>query len=52
MKVLCEAGLVNSRKEGRWVYYSLNQANGRELARFIEELFQVTDTGDDHHACC
>ena len=52
MKVLCEAGLVNSRKEGRWVYYSLNQANGRELARFIEELFQVTNTGDDHHACC
>ena len=48
----CEAGLVNSRKEGRWVYYSLNQANGRELARFIKELFQVTNTGDDHHACC
>jgi ArsR family transcriptional regulator len=52
MKVLCEAGLVNSRKEGRWVYYSLNQANGRELARFIQDLFQVTNTGDDHHACC
>ena len=24
MKILCECGLVNSRKEGKWHYYSLN----------------------------
>ena len=24
MKVLCDCGLVNSRKEGKWSYYSLN----------------------------
>ena len=24
MKVLCDAGLVNSRKEGKWMHYSLN----------------------------
>lgn len=24
MKVLCECGLVKSRKEGKWSYYSLN----------------------------
>ena len=24
MKILCDCGLVNSRKEGKWSYYSLN----------------------------
>ena len=52
MKTLCEAGLVQSRKEGKWVYYSLNREKGQALARMIQELFQVTYTGDDHHACC
>jgi ArsR family transcriptional regulator len=23
MKVLCESGLVNPRKEGKWIYYSI-----------------------------
>lgn len=31
MKTLCEAGLVQSRKEGKWVYYSLNREKGRPL---------------------
>lgn len=52
MKTLCEARLVQSRKEGKWVYYSLNREKGQALARMIQELFQVTYTGDDHHACC
>lgn len=25
MKILCSAGIVDSRKDGRWVYYSINQ---------------------------
>lgn len=24
MKILCEAGIVNGRKEGKWVYYTLS----------------------------
>lgn len=24
MKILCDAGLVTSRKDGRWVYYKIN----------------------------
>ena len=24
MKILCECGLVNARKEGKWQHYSLN----------------------------
>lgn len=25
MKILCDCGLVNNRREGKWIYYSLNQ---------------------------
>lgn len=31
MKLLCEAGLVVSRKEGKWSYYSLNQERLSEI---------------------
>jgi ArsR family transcriptional regulator len=32
LKVLEEAGLVNSRKEGLWVYYSLSDGSGTPYA--------------------
>ena len=38
MKVLIECGLVNSRKEGTWNYYSLNEENTRALLMFLNEL--------------
>ena len=38
MKVLMECGLVDSRKEGTWNYYSLNKDNANELIRFLNEL--------------
>ena len=32
MKILCEAGFVNSRKDGKWMHYSLNK-EGFEAAK-------------------
>lgn len=31
MKLLCDSGLVNSRKDGRWIYYSISP-EGRDKA--------------------
>lgn len=31
MKSLCESGVVNCRREGKWMYYSINK-NGCEAA--------------------
>lgn len=42
MKVLMDCSLVNSRKEGIWSYYSLNNANCNRLIIFLMNL--VTDT--------
>ncbi|MBU3133994.1 metalloregulator ArsR/SmtB family transcription factor [Clostridium gasigenes] len=44
MKVLMECGVVSSRREGLWTYYSLNIINCNKLIFFIMNL--VTDTED------
>jgi len=38
MKILCDCGLVTGRKDGKWIYYSLNEAvveHFRDVLRFI-----------------
>lgn len=43
MKVLIECGLVESRKEGTWNYYSLNRKNVDELMIFLNEIMMYTE---------
>ena len=38
MKVLCECGLVDSKKEGKWSHYSLNCETFRLFQEFIGSL--------------
>ena len=38
MKILCDCGLVNGRKEGKWTYYSLNADIARDFKAFLEEV--------------
>lgn len=44
MKVLMEAGLVNSRKDGLWTHYSLNLKECNRLILLLMNI--VTDTED------
>lgn len=37
MKVLCECGLINTRKEGKWSHYSIN----REAADQVKNYFKA-----------
>ena len=48
MKILCECGIVNDRKEGKWHHYSLNSETLHGFKSFIETLSCV-EKGDD---CC
>jgi len=58
MKVLIECGLVKSRKEGLWSYYSLDATNSNKLVLFLMML--ITNTEDDcicknndkNNSCC
>ncbi|APH17020.1 bacterial regulatory, arsR family protein [Clostridium sporogenes] len=44
MKVLMDCGLVKSRKDGLWSYYSLNITNCNKLILFFMNI--ITDTDD------
>lgn len=44
MKILCECGLVNGRKEGKWMYYSLN---GEKVQDFKNFLCAITTDKED-----
>lgn len=38
MKILQNCNLVDGRKEGRWMFYSINQERVDELQQFIKQL--------------
>ena len=37
MKILCDSGIVNARKESRWVYYSVNSRKVNEIVAVMQE---------------
>jgi len=43
MKVLCDCGLVNGRKEGKWMYYSLNKNTTRDFENFLHNIMSSTE---------
>ena len=52
LKVLKDAGLIQDRPEGRWVYYAIDQ-NGLKLAeQFIGKLAVSTASKADVSTCC
>lgn len=44
MKILCDCGLVNGRKDGKWTYYSLSEKN---IYNFRSFLCLITTTKTD-----
>ncbi len=44
MKILCDCDLINVRKEGKWMYYSLNNEKVQDLKDF---LCSVTTSTED-----
>ena len=51
LKVLKDAGLVNDRPEGRWVYYSLNPAAVEDLQDIVDWLKSASHRSAKK-ACC
>lgn len=38
MKILCDSGIVNGRKEGKWMHYSISQEGVDAVISTLEEL--------------
>lgn len=43
MKLLVESGIVASRKDGKWTYYSINKAGGDVAKAMIDEIMDAKD---------
>jgi ArsR family transcriptional regulator len=51
LKTLKEAGLVNSRHQGRWIYYSLNLTQFTLLEQYLAG-FQSCQPMSSRRSCC
>ena len=38
MRILCDSGVVSSRKDGKWVRYSINPVGRAHLLTLLEEM--------------
>lgn len=41
LKILKEAGLVNSRQQGRWIYYSINGSQFTHLESYLTHFRSI-----------
>lgn len=40
MKILCESGIVEGTKEGKWIYYKMNMEKYMQVVSFLENNFK------------
>jgi ArsR family transcriptional regulator, arsenate/arsenite/antimonite-responsive transcriptional repressor len=52
LKVLKEAGLVLDRRDGRWMYYTLNPDALGEAGELIEGLASAPSAAERKNGCC
>jgi ArsR family transcriptional regulator len=52
LKVLKDADLVIDRREGRWMYYTLNPETLNEVAELIGGLTAAPTAGELKSGCC
>ena len=50
MKILCDAGIVNVRKEGKWMHYSICGESLAELSAMLRQLLTAANVPDN--CCC
>jgi ArsR family transcriptional regulator len=52
LKVLKDAGLIADRREGRWMYYALNQDALAEVTELVEALASAPTPAERKNGCC
>lgn len=51
MKILCDSGVVQGRKEGKWVHYSIDPAGAERAKQLLNQQVTVSASCADG-ACC
>ena len=52
LKVLKDTGLILDRREGRWMYYSINPEAIEELEEAVDRLKQAATSAVSASRCC
>jgi ArsR family transcriptional regulator len=52
LKVLKDAGLVTDRRDGRWMYYTLNTDTLAEAGELIDTLSSTPTAAERKNGCC
>jgi ArsR family transcriptional regulator, arsenate/arsenite/antimonite-responsive transcriptional repressor len=52
LKVLKDAGFIQDRREGRWMYYSLNPDAIEELEELVDSLKKAAKSAASAGRCC
>lgn len=47
MKLLCDADIVQGRKEGKWVHYSIDQEGAKRAQEILKQLVTL-DNANEH----
>lgn len=51
MKILCDSGIVEGRKEGKWMHYSISK-EGTEYARMCFDALTSANSTKEIQSCC
>ncbi len=51
MKLLCESGVINCRREGKWMYYSLSKKGFEKVQRLLDEIMEAAVLLDTEEEC-
>lgn len=51
MKILCDSGVVEGRKDGKWMHYSISQEGMNSAIECLRELSKIK-IADDDKPCC
>lgn len=52
MKLLCDADIVQGRKEGKWVHYSINLEGTKRAQKILEQLVTLNNVDEQDENLC
>ncbi len=52
MKLLCDAGVVQGRKDGKWVHYSIDARGAESAVELLREQLKVNAITETEKASC
>lgn len=51
MKILCDSGIVEGRKEGKWMHYSISEKGAESAEKYLKALTTVGEEKEKKPCC-